>query len=66
MVSGKALVTIGEKQFTLKSSQSTYIPLGNKHRIENPGTEKLILIEVQCGSYLGDDDIMRYEDVYGR
>lgn len=66
VVSGKALVTNGEETFELKPNQSTYIPLGNKHRLENPGAEQLILIEVQCGSYLGEDDIVRYEDVYGR
>ena len=66
VVSGKALVTNGEEQIELQPNQSTYIPLGNKHRLENPGTEQLILIEVQCGSYLGEDDIVRYEDVYGR
>jgi len=66
VVSGKALVTNGEEQIELQPNQSTYIPLGNKHRLENPGTEQLILIEVQCGAYLGEDDIVRYEDVYGR
>lgn len=66
VVSGKALVTNGEEQIELQPSQSTYIPLGNKHRLENPGTEQLTLIEVQCGNYLGEDDIVRYEDVYGR
>lgn len=66
VVSGKALVTNGEEQIELQPNQSTYIPLGNKHRLENPGTEPLILIEVQCGNYLGEDDIVRYEDVYGR
>ncbi len=66
VVSGKALVTNGEEQVELQANQSTYIPLGNKHRLENPGVEQLILIEVQCGSYLGEDDIVRYEDSYGR
>ena len=66
VVSGKALVTNGEEQTELQPNQSTYIPLGNKHRLENPGVEQLILIEVQCGSYLGEDDIERYEDVYRR
>ncbi len=66
VVSGKALVTNGEEQIDLEPNQSTYIPLGNKHRIENPGTEQLILIEVQCGNYLGEDDIVRYEDAYER
>ena len=66
VVSGKALVTNGEETIELEPNQSTYIPLGNKHRLENPGTEQLILIEVQCGDYLGEDDIVHYEDVYGR
>ena len=66
IVSGKALVTNGEELIELTVNQSTYIPLGNKHRLENPGTEQLILIEVQCGGYLGEDDIVRYEDVYKR
>jgi mannose-1-phosphate guanylyltransferase / mannose-6-phosphate isomerase len=66
VVCGKALVTNGDDQIELTINQSTYIPLGNKHRLENPGAEQLILIEVQCGNYLGEDDIVRYEDVYGR
>ena len=66
VVSGKALVTNGEEQIELLPNQSTYIPLGNKHRLENPGTEQLILIEIQCGGYLGEDDIVRYDDSYGR
>lgn len=66
IVKGKALVTRGEEVFELKQNQSTYIPLGEKHRLENPGPEILELIEVQCGDYLGEDDIVRFEDVYGR
>jgi len=62
VVTGKALVMNGEEQTELQPNQSTYIPLGNKHRLENPGAEKLIIIEVQCGSYLCEDDITRYED----
>ncbi|MBT8333267.1 MAG: mannose-6-phosphate isomerase, partial [Deltaproteobacteria bacterium] len=50
----------------LHEDQSTYIPAGNMHRLENPGVIPLVLIEVQIGSYLGEDDIVRYEDVYGR
>ena len=50
----------------LKENQSTYIPLGFKHRLSNPSKEKLILIEVQSGTYLGEDDIIRFEDIYGR
>jgi mannose-1-phosphate guanylyltransferase/mannose-6-phosphate isomerase len=66
VVQGTALVTVGEKVFTLKENESTFIPLGEKHRLENPGKAPLTLIEVQCGSYLGEDDIVRFEDVYGR
>jgi len=66
VVQGTALVTVGEKVFTLKENDSTFIPLGEKHRLENPGKVPLCLIEVQCGSYLGEDDIVRFEDVYGR
>ena len=50
----------------LKENESTYIPLGTKHRLSNAGEEELIIIEVQSGSYLGEDDIIRYEDKYGR
>ena len=50
----------------LSKNDSTYIPLGSKHRLSNPGDKPLILIEVQSGSYLGEDDIIRYEDKYGR
>jgi mannose-1-phosphate guanylyltransferase/mannose-6-phosphate isomerase len=60
------LVTRGEEQFLLGENQSTYIPLGVKHRLENPGKMPLELIEVQSGAYLGEDDIVRFEDVYGR
>jgi mannose-1-phosphate guanylyltransferase/mannose-6-phosphate isomerase len=66
VVSGIALVTKGEETMTLTENQSTYIPLGVKHRLENPGTTNLELIEVQSGSYLGEDDIVRFEDAYGR
>jgi mannose-1-phosphate guanylyltransferase/mannose-6-phosphate isomerase len=52
--------------FLLAENQSTYIPLGSRHRLENPGKVPLELIEVQSGSYLGEDDIVRFEDVYGR
>ncbi len=50
----------------LKKNQSTYIPLGSKHRLSNPGKVPLVLIEVQSGSYVGEDDIVRFEDKYGR
>jgi mannose-1-phosphate guanylyltransferase/mannose-6-phosphate isomerase len=66
VVSGVAQVTCGDKVFPLKENQSTYIPLGEKHRLENLGPEPLHLIEVQSGSYLGEDDIVRFEDTYGR
>jgi mannose-1-phosphate guanylyltransferase/mannose-1-phosphate guanylyltransferase/mannose-6-phosphate isomerase len=66
VVKGTALVTKGDDEFLLKEDESTYIPLGFKHRLENPGKIPLELIEVQTGSYLGEDDIVRYEDVYGR
>ena len=66
VVRGTARVTRDNDVFELHANQSTYIPLGAKHRLENPGTEMLELIEVQSGSYLGEDDIVRYEDVYGR
>ena len=66
VVSGTARVTRDRDVFELHANQSTYIPIGAKHRLENPGTEVLELIEVQSGDYLGEDDIVRYEDVYGR
>ncbi len=66
VVSGTAKVTCGEKEFLLSEDQSTYIPLGNRHRLSNPGVIPLELIEVQTGSYLGEDDIVRFQDVYGR
>ena len=66
VVNGTALVTKGEETLTLTENQSTYIPLGVKHRLENPGTTNLELIEVQSGNYLGEDDIVRFEDAYGR
>jgi mannose-1-phosphate guanylyltransferase/mannose-6-phosphate isomerase len=66
VVTGVAKVTCDEKIFTLNANESTFIPLGAKHRLENPGTELLHLIEVQSGSYLGEDDIVRFEDSYGR
>ena len=66
VVSGTALVTCDGKEFMLSEDQSTYIPLGKTHRLENPGKLPLELIVVQSGSYLGEDDIVRFEDVYGR
>jgi mannose-1-phosphate guanylyltransferase/mannose-6-phosphate isomerase len=66
IVHGTARVTVGEREFLLSEDQSTYIPLGNVHRLENPGKVPLELIEVQSGAYLGEDDIVRLDDVYGR
>lgn len=66
VVSGTAKVTRGDKTFLLSENESTYIPLGMKHRLENPGQIPLEVIEVQSGTYLGEDDIVRFEDTYGR
>jgi mannose-1-phosphate guanylyltransferase / mannose-6-phosphate isomerase len=66
VVSGTAKVTVGDKILLLSENESTYIPLGTTHRLENPGKLALEMIEVQSGSYLGEDDIVRFDDVYGR
>ena len=66
VVKGTAEITNGEQKLTLTENQSTYIPLGEVHRLANPGTTPLEIIEVQSGSYLGEDDIVRFEDYYGR
>jgi mannose-1-phosphate guanylyltransferase / mannose-6-phosphate isomerase len=66
VVTGTAEVTCGERKILLSENQSTYIPLGEVHRLANPGKVDLEIIEVQSGSYLGEDDIVRYEDTYGR
>jgi len=66
VVTGTAKVTKGDDEFLVSENQSTYIPLGTKHRLENPGIVPLEMIEVQSGSYLGEDDIVRFEDTYGR
>lgn len=66
VVQGTAEVTRGDEVFTLSENQSTYIPLGVKHRLKNPGKLDLEIIEIQSGSYLGEDDIVRFEDVYNR
>jgi mannose-1-phosphate guanylyltransferase/mannose-6-phosphate isomerase len=66
VVRGTAKVTNGEKIFLLEENQSTYIPIGIKHRLENPGKTGLEMIEVQSGDYLGEDDIVRFKDTYGR
>ena len=66
VVNGTALVTRGEEQILLRENESVYIPLGTPHRLENPGKVPLNLIEVQSGAYLGEDDIVRFDDHYGR
>jgi mannose-6-phosphate isomerase-like protein (cupin superfamily) len=66
VVRGTARVTIDETVKLLSENESVYIPLGAVHRMENPGKVPMFLIEVQTGSYLGEDDIIRYEDVYNR
>jgi len=66
VVTGTAEVTCGDKKVLLTENQSTYIPLGQTHRLANPGKVDLEIIEVQSGSYLGEDDIVRFEDTYGR
>ena len=66
VVSGTAKIVRGTEELMLTENQSTYIPLGTNHRLENPGRIPLHLIEVQSGSYLGEDDIVRFEDTYGR
>lgn len=66
VVSGTAKVTRGEESFLVSENESTYIPLGTTHRLENPGRVQLEMIEVQSGAYLGEDDIVRFEDMYGR
>jgi mannose-1-phosphate guanylyltransferase/mannose-1-phosphate guanylyltransferase/mannose-6-phosphate isomerase len=66
VVKGSAIVTRGEDEILLKEDESVYIPLGTLHRLENPGKIPLELVEVQSGSYLGEDDIVRFDDIYGR
>ena len=66
VVGGEALITVGTSQKRLQANESVYIPAREVHRLENPGTEPVHLIEVQCGDYLGEDDIVRLEDTYGR
>ena len=66
VVRGTAEVTNGDQVMLLTENQSTYIPLGTVHRLANPGKVPLEIIEVQSGSYLGEDDIVRFEDTYGR
>ncbi len=66
VVSGEATVTNGDMEFTLQANQSTYIPKTHRHRLANNGAEPLAIIEVQCGDYVGEDDIIRFDDTYGR
>src|SRR5436305_13938530 len=66
VVQGTARIRRGDEEMMLSEDQSTYIPIGTAHRLENPGNIPLHLIEVQSGSYLGEDDIVRVEDSYGR
>jgi mannose-6-phosphate isomerase-like protein (cupin superfamily) len=66
VVRGKGLFTLGEKTFVLEPNQSVFIPVTGKHRMENPGPEELVFIEVQTGAYLGEDDITRYQDDFNR
>jgi len=66
VVRGTAKVRLGDREFLLRTNESTYIPVNTQHRLENPGTEDVHLIEVQTGSYFGEDDIVRFEDIYGR
>jgi mannose-1-phosphate guanylyltransferase len=61
-----AKVVNGEEELFIAANQSTYIPAGHKHRLSNPGIVDLVMIEVQSGEYLGEDDIVRFEDHYGR
>ncbi|MBN4666572.1 mannose-1-phosphate guanylyltransferase/mannose-6-phosphate isomerase [Pandoraea nosoerga] len=66
VVSGMAQVVNGDREFLVNTNESTYIPAGHKHRLANPGRLPLVIIEVQSGGYLGEDDIKRFDDVYGR
>jgi len=66
VISGDAKVVNGEQELLVRPNESTFIPSGNKHRLANPGTTDLVIIEVQAGSYVGEDDIVRFDDIYGR
>ena len=66
VVSGEAEVTKDDKKITLRKNESTYIEIGTVHSLENKTNKDLHIIEVQCGDYLGEDDIVRYDDIYGR
>jgi mannose-1-phosphate guanylyltransferase/mannose-6-phosphate isomerase len=66
VVEGTALITRDDQTFLLRENESTFIPIGTKHRLENPGKVPLKLIEVRSGTYIAEDDIIRFEDNYGR
>jgi mannose-1-phosphate guanylyltransferase/mannose-6-phosphate isomerase len=66
VISGVAHVVNGERELTVRPNESTFIPVGSRHRLSNPGSEEVVIIEVQAGGYLGEDDIVRFDDVYGR
>ena len=66
VVSGSALVTCGDREFMVNVNESTFIPIGEQHRLQNPGKIPLVIIEVQSGEYLGEDDIVRFQDDYQR
>jgi len=66
IVAGEAIVTLGEREIRLQANEEAFIPPQTKHRVANLGTTLLVFIEVQCGSYLGEDDITRFEDDYNR
>ena len=66
VVQGVALVQVGDREMRTEPGQYRYIPLKERHRLSNIGTEELVVVEVQCGGYLGEDDIVRLADTYGR
>jgi mannose-6-phosphate isomerase-like protein (cupin superfamily) len=66
IVAGEAIVTVGDREIRLRENEDALIPVRTRHRVANPGKEQLVFIEVQCGSYLGEDDITRFEDDYNR
>lgn len=66
VVNGAAKIINGDSEILIQANESTYIPAGQKHRLENPGIISCVMIEAQCGSYLGEDDIVRFNDNYGR
>ncbi len=66
VVAGEGLVTLNDEEITVRVGETVDVPIGAKHRVQNPGAEKLIFIEIQRGSYLGEDDIIRFSDDFGR